>query len=266
MTTAGAYLSVSKNLDRWRAIAAKTPTVALETKYFNANIGKATSIEALLKNRRLFNYAMKAFGLGDRTDAIGMMRKVLEQGVDSPKDLARKLNNPNILAFAQAFDYAGAKADVGSGDFIKTVTGRYIEQAMQAEQGRQNPGVELALYFRDHAPQLTSIYGVLADKKLLEVVQTALGIPAASSRQPIDTQARLLGAKVKIDDFKDARKLDAFIARFAAMYDLANPGAGSAPSTNANAILYGASFLGSDQPVGVDMSLLLRRQNAARGF
>ncbi len=263
MTTAGAYLSVSKNLDRWRAIAAKTPTVALETKYFTAHLGKATTSEALLKDRRLFSYAMKAFGLGDRTNAIGMMRKVLEQGVDSPKDLARTLNNPNILAFATAFDYAGAKADVASADFIKTVTGRYIEQAMQAEQGKQNPGVELALYFREHAPHLTSAYGVLADKKLLEVVQTALDIPAASSRQPIDTQARLLGAKVKIEDFKDAKKLDAFIARFAAMYDLANPGTGSASYTNANAILYGASFLGSDQPIGVDMSVLLRRQNAA---
>ncbi len=266
MTTAATYLSVSKNLDHWRAITAKTATVALETKYFNANIGKATSIDALLKNRRLFNYAMKAFGLGDRTNAVGLMRKVLEQGVDSSKDLARTLHDSNILAFAQAFDYAGAKADVSSSDFAKTVTGRYIEQAMQAEQGKQNPGVELALYFRDHAPQLTSVYGVLADRKLLEVVQTALGLPAASSRQPIDTQARLLGAKVKIADFKDTKKLDAFIARFSAMYDLANPDAGSAVSTNANAILYGSSFLGSDQPIGVDMSLLLRRQTAARGF
>lgn len=266
MTTAGTYLLVSKNLDRWRAIAAGAPEVASETKYFKANIGKATSIEALLKDRRLLNYAMKAFGLGDRTNAIGLMRKTLEQGVDSPKDLARTLNNPGILAFANAFDYAGAKAEVNSEDFIKTITGRYVEQAMQAEQGKSNPGVELALYFRERAPQLTSVYGVLADKKLLEVVQTALKIPTASSRQPIDTQARLLKAKLNVEDFKDQKKLDRFIGRFAAMYDLANPGAGSTPSANGNAILYSASFLGADQPISVDISLLLRRQNAARGF
>jgi hypothetical protein len=264
MTTAGAYLQVSKNLDRWRAIAAKAPDVSLETKYFRENIGKATSSEALLKNRRLLNCALKAFGLGDKTNAIGMMRKVLEQGVDSPKDLARTLNNPNILAFATSFDYAGANAPVQSGAFAKSVVERYVEQAMLAEQGRQNPGVELALYFRSRAPQLTSVYGVLADRKILQVVQTALDIPAASSRQPIDTQARLMKARLKIEDFRDARKLDNFIARFAAAYDRDNPGAGTASVTNANALLYTASFLGSDQPIGVDMALLLRRQNAAR--
>jgi hypothetical protein len=155
---------------------------------------------------------------------------------------------------------------VDSSDFAKTVTDRYVEQAMQTDQGAQNPGVQFALYFRERAPQLTSIYGVLADKSLLKVVQTALNIPAASSAQPVDTQARLMKAQVNIDDFKDPKKLDAFIARFAAMYDKDNPGAGSMTDMNANAILYSGSFLGSDQPVSVDMSLLLRRQNAARGF
>ncbi|MGE5389159.1 MAG: DUF1217 domain-containing protein [Hyphomicrobiales bacterium] len=266
MTTVGTYLSVANNLTRWRGIAARKPQVASDTKYFQANIGKATSIDALMKDRRLLNYALKAFGLGDMTYAVGMMRKVLEQGVDSSRDLANTLNNANILAFAKAFDYAGGAAQVGSADFAKTVTDRYVEQAMQGDQGNQNPGVQLALYFRQRAPQLTSIYGVLADKSLLKVVQTALDIPAASSRQPVDTQARLLKARVNIADFKDAKKLDAFIARFAAMYDTQNPGAGSNVDPSANALLYSASFLGSDQPVGVDMSLLLRRQNAARGF
>jgi hypothetical protein len=256
MTTVGTYLSVANNLTRWRGIAARKPQVASDTKYFQANIGKATTVDAL----------MKAFGLGDMTYAVGMMRKVLEQGVDSSRDLANTLNNANILAFAKAFDYAGGAAQVGSADFAKTVTDRYVEQAMQGDQGDQNPGVQLALYFRQRAPQLTSIYGVLADKSLLKVVQTALDIPAASSRQPVDTQARLLKARVSIADFKDAKKLDAFISRFAAMYDTQNPGAGSNVDPSANALLYSASFLGSDQPVGVDMSLLLRRQNAARGF
>lgn len=267
MTTVATYLSVANNLDRWRGIAARAPDVGAETRYFKANIGKATSAEALLKDRRLFNYAMKAFGLGDRTYATGLMRKVLEQGVDGPKDLAKTLNNANILAFAKAFDYAGGMADVASESFVKNVTDRYVEQAMRAEQGKQNPGVEMALYFRERAPQLTNIYGVLADKTILKVVQTALDIPEGAGRQPVDTQARLLKGRLKIEDFKDPKKLDNFIARFSAMYDMQNPGAGMTASTvNANAILYSASYAGSDAPVGVDMSLLLRRQNAARGF
>jgi hypothetical protein len=266
VTTLGSYLTVANDLARWRAVAAKTPEVAADTKYFQANISKATSIDALLKDRRLFNYAMKAFGLGDRTYAIGLMRKTLEQGVDDSGALANTLRDPNILAFAQAFDYAGKGDAVASQSLADTVTGRYVEQAMQAGQGKQNPGVELALYFREHAPQLTSVYGVLADKKLLQVVQTALGISSKTSAQPIDTQARLLKTKLNMDDFKDARKLDAFIARFSAMYDLQNAGATPQSAVGANAILFSASLAGSDGPVGVDLSLILQLRNATRAL
>jgi hypothetical protein len=266
MTTIGSYLAVANDLGRWRAVAAKAPDVAAETAYFQAKISQATSIDALLKDRRLFNYAMKAFGLGDKTYALGLMRKALEQGVDNPGALANTLRNPAILAFATAFDYTGKGGAAVTASLAETVTGKYVEQAMQTAQGRQNPGVELALYFRERAPQLTSIYGVLADNKLLEVVQTALDISPTTSAQPVDTQARLLGAKVAIADFKDEKKLSAFIARFSAMYDMQNAGATPAAVTNANAVLYGASLIGSDGPVGVDLSLILRRQAALRGF
>jgi len=264
MTTIASYLSVANDLGRWRGVAAKAPDVAAETRYFQANFSKATSIDALLKDRRLFNYAMKAFGLGDRTYAAGLMRKALTQGTADPRALANTLHDPNILAFVKAFDYAGKGGAAASQSLADSVTGRYVEQAMQAAQGRQNPGVELALYFREHAPQLTSVYGLLADRKLLQVVQTALDISPNTSAQPIDTQARLLNAKLNIGDFKDAKKLEAFIARFSAMYDMQNAGAAPASVTNANAILYSASFIGSEGPVGVDVSLILRLQNAAR--
>ena len=266
MTTISSYLTVANDLGRWRSITEKSPDVALETKYFKDNIGKATTIDALLKDRRLFNYAMKAFGLGDRTFAVGMMRKVMEQGVDDPQALARTLRNPNILAFAKAFDYAGKGEAVPSGALAADVSARYVEIALQAEQGKQNPGVELALYFRQKAPELTNIFGVLADRKLLRVVQTALDISERTSAQPIDTQARLLKGMLNVEDFKDKKKLDAFIARFSAMYDMQNQGSVPAGMITSNAILFSASQIGSDGPIGVDLSLILRMQNANRTF
>ncbi len=260
MTTLSSYLTVANDLGRWRSVAAKAPDVATATKYFSANIGKATSIDALLGDRRLFSYAMTAFGLGDRTNAVGLMRKVLEQGVTDPKALANTLNDPKILAFAKAFDFAGQGTAVPSSTLADNVTGRYVDQEMQTQQGQQSPGVALALYFQENAPKLTTIYGVLADKKLLEVVQTALGVSPDTSAQPVDTQARLLSSKLNIQDFTDPQKLGSFIARFSAMYDMNNATA-DAGASSANAILYGASLDGSGV-VGVDVSLILRLQNA----
>lgn len=221
MTTISSYLSVSTNIDKWRAIAAKKPDVQLETNYYKAHISKITSVDAFLKDRRLLNYALHAFGLGDKMQAIGMMRRVLEQGVDKPNALARTLNDRRILEFAKAFDFVGkGAASLGTTESINNVVGRYVDDAMRSSQGQQNAAVELALYFRENAPRLTSVYGLLADKKLLEVVQTALDLSPRMSSQQIDTQARLLKAKVNVADFADSKKLERFLARFATMYDV----------------------------------------------
>lgn len=267
MTTIASYLSIANDLGRWRAITEKAPDIALEKKYFKENIGKATTIDDFLKDRRLFSFAMKAFGLGDRTSAVGLMRKVLEQGVEDPEALAYTLHNPNIRAFARAFDFKSQGAELVTSDtLIADVAQRYVDQALQANQGKRNPGVELALYFREKAPNVATIYGILGDKKLLQVVQTALGISPKTSAQNIDTQARLLKAKLNVEDFKDPAKLSAFIARFSAMYDTENPGTVSADVISSNAILFSASQAGSDGPIGVDFSLILRMQSARRAF
>ncbi len=258
MSTISSYLMISKDLPKWQGITAKKPAVSVQTKYFQENITKVKSADQLLNNPRLFAYSMTAFGLGDKINAKGLMKQVLQQGVTDSNALANKLNNPNILAFAKAFDFkdTGA-ATTSSPTLAQNVIARYTETALETDQSKQNPGVELALYFQRNAPNLTSVYGILADKKLLTVVQTALGISPLTSAQPIDTQKRLLANKVNIADFKDAKKLQAFIARFAAMYDSVNgdPSNPTAAALSApNALLLGASDAGG----GIDPALLLR--------
>lgn len=264
MTTLSAYLSVTTNIDRWRQITAKNPDVRVETQYFKERFSKIASIDAFIRDRRLFVYALRAFGLGDKSQATALMRRVLEQGVDRPNALARTLNDRRMLDFAKAFDFVGkGAAALTTAESIEGVVGRYVDEAMRAAQGRQNAGVELALYFRDKAPKLTSIYGLLADKKLLEVVQTALDLSPRMSSQQIDTQARLLKAKITLSDFTDPHKLDRFLSRFASMYDLkhANDAAGGA---TANPLLFAAAAQARGESPGMDFSLLLRRQNLYR--
>jgi hypothetical protein len=117
------------------------------------------------------------------------------------------------------------------------------------------------LHFQQQAPNITSVYGILADKNLLTVVQTALGISPMTSAQPVDTQFRLLSSKLNLMDFQDPKKLNAFISRFAAMYDLNNGDASSASYTAANApnaILLGAAMDGTGGVMGIDQNLLLQ--------
>jgi hypothetical protein len=235
MTTLSSYLTIANNINRWLAATAQNPGVSVATNYFEQNIGKVKSADDLVNNPRLFDYAMTAFGLGDMTYAQGLMKQVLAQGVTSSNALANTLPNPNILAFAKAFDFADNGASTtNSATLVANVVNRYLENSLQTAQGEQDPGVQLALYFQQNAPNITSIYGILADKNLLTVVQTALGISPLTSAEPIDTQAHMLSSLVNISDFKDPAKLQLFIERFAALYD-------SSSSSGANGGLSSAS-------------------------
>jgi hypothetical protein len=260
MSTVSSYLQISKNLDRWQKITAKKPEVALQTKYFSDNIKKVKSGDELIKNPRLFNFAMTAFGLGDMKYAKGLMQKVLQQGVASNKALANTLPNPRIQAFAKAFDFAANGASTTNSDsFVASIVARYTENAMESDVGKSNPGVELALYFHRNAPNITSIYGILADKDLLKVVETTLDLPPQMAAQQIDTQKRLLEQKLKLADLKDPKKLEAFIARFAAMYDMKNPDASGSESTGVSALLGGDAAT-------INYNLLAQLQSAKGGF
>lgn len=264
MTTLSTYLSVTANIDRWRQITATSPDVQVDTRYFRDRFQKVASIEAFIKDRRLLAYALRAFGLGERIEATALVRRVLEQGVDRPDALARTLNDRRILDFARAFDFVGKGAGVlTKPENVNAIVDRYVDNALRESQGAPNAGVALALYFRDNAPKLTSIYGLLADKKLLEVVQTALDISPRMSSQQIDTQARLLKKKITIKDFSDPQKVERFLARFATMYDLKNARDFS-PNVNASPLLFASAAQARGESPGVDFNLILRRQNIFR--
>lgn len=245
-TTLSSYLLVNKNLSKWQTITSKQPDVALQTKYYQDNITKVKTIDQFVNNYRLFSYAMTAFGLGDRVSyAKGLIRKVLQEGTQDRAALAYKLNDSRILAFARTFDFKvygeGTTQTLAVRD---QVVAQYTAQALESAQGKYNQGVQMALYFKRKAPELTNIYGILADKTLLSVVQTALDISPYMSNQPIDSQAKLLSSKLKIADFKDAKKLDNFIQRFTAMYDMNNGGTGTSTGQTANALIAGSSAVG----------------------
>lgn len=78
MTTLSSYLSIARNLPKYQAMTARSAAVATQTKYFQANIGTVKSAADLVKNPRLFNYAMTGFGLGDRLYAKSLMAQAMQ--------------------------------------------------------------------------------------------------------------------------------------------------------------------------------------------
>ena len=252
-TTTAAYLAVTQNLTRYQAMTAAEPAVKTATAYYQANIGNVTSVADLVGNYRLLSYALDAYGLGDQINAKALITQVLEGGVSNPKSLANTLSDSRWKAFAAAFDFAGNGApSVSSASAVKTTTADYVEQQLESDQGAQDVGVQLALYFHRVAPTVSNEYGILADPNLLEVAQTIFGLSPATSATNIDAQAKALSQLMPISDLQDPKKLQQLTERFTAMYDLSyGPGSGATTSlavssNNSSSSLSGAATVMAD--------------------
>jgi hypothetical protein len=133
---------------------------------------------------------------------------------------------------------------------------KYHRLTLEEEAGVDNTGVRLALYFERNAPDITSVYGILADTALGEVVRTALGLPAELAASDIDKQADLIKSRLDIEDFKDPEKLGKFLDRFTALWELDNPSFGSVDSS---------LLLSSSAGFGITPDLMLSINNLKLG-
>ena len=211
--------------------SAKQTATKNEDVYYSDTIGTIQSVDDLLKDKRLVAYVQKAFGLDAKTATNDVLRKAMISDPMDPKSYVNQKGNTQYRALATAFNFdaAGKIATVPKlqaqdrGDLVAT-SDLYLRQSLEQEAGGDNEGVRLALYFQRIAPTVASPYGILADKALLQVTQTALGLPATMSNADIDVQANMISKKLNIADLKDPKKLEKLIARFSALYDLNNSG------------------------------------------
>ena len=251
LTTMTTYRMYSSNMERSLDTTAKQPVVSRESKYYLDNIAKVKSIDDFLRDKRLFSFAMRAFGLDDMVDAKAYMRKVLAEGTDDPASFANRLTDKRFKEFASTFNFAryGETTTV----FERTRQGtvdRYVRLSLEAQVGQTSEGARLALYFKRKAPEISSVYGLLADKSLIPVVRTALGLDSSTSLMPIDKQAKLIASRLDVEDLRDPEKLEKFVTRFATMWDL-NNGTGTTPIP---------LLIGTQRPmIGIDILQSLQR-------
>jgi hypothetical protein len=253
--TMTSYRLIASDMTRSLQRVSKEPVVSRETAYFQENIGNVKSIDDFMSDTRLFNYAMKAFGL----EAKAFVRKILTEGVTDDDAMANKLTDKRYKEFATVFDFAGKGAEATqSTDAQQGVVDKYLRQTLETEAGDQNEGVRLALYFQRKASTITNAYEILGDKALLTTVQTMFGWPTTMSNADIDKQAKMVEGKIDISQLSDPDYVSKLISRFTAMYEMNNPSASSPASI--------ASFLlGSTSSIGISTAILTTLQNFKPG-
>ena len=217
------YSVITRDLDQSITQVKATPEVAREVEYYRDNIGNVTSIEDFIGDRRLFDFAMKAFGLGDMAYAKAFMGKVLEGSLDDDNSLVNTLADKRYQEFAKTFNFnAYGSATTAFGRAQQGVVDMYLRQTLEENAGSDNEGVRLALYFERKASNIESAYDILADKALGAVVRTVLGLPDSIAFLDIDRQKEMIESRLDFADFQDPEKVGEFVQRFTTMWDVAN--------------------------------------------
>ncbi len=253
ISTFTGYTNITSDLARSLNQVREQPPVQRETEYYLANIENVDTIKELVEDTRLFNYAMRAHGLGDMLYAKAFMVKVLEEGRDSDDAFANSLADSRYREFAETFDFH-RYGDLATtfGRAREGVVDKFLRQTLEEDAGETNQGVRLALYFERKAPGLESVYSILADKALGTVVRTALGLPETTALLDIDKQVEIIGSKLDIADLRDPDKLDKFLRRFSNLWELANP--------SSNQIQTAGLLFGQSEQFGISPELMLTIQ------
>lgn len=208
--------------------AAKQEVIKTETKAYLEAIGSTSSLDDLLKESKTLDYALKAYGLDDDKLSIEDIRKILTSDLSDRKSFANSKDDGSYVEFAKAFNFTTNGTVTLDIDSVQSQSAKlttenlFLLQTLEEKAGNENEGVRLALYFRRTAPLLTSTTAILADKAALEVVKTAFGLPDGFTQLDTAKQVEILDKKIKVADFKDPIKLDKFITRFSALYDVSN--------------------------------------------
>ncbi len=253
-----AYKNLTTNQTRSLQNIANQPATARDIAYFKANIGNIKTVDEFVANTRIFNFAMQAYGLKDMVYAKAFIKKALNEGVANTNTFAMKLSDTRFREFVSAFNFAANGASTTTSTAVTQGTvDKYTESLLEEQAGNQSDGLRLALNFKAKIGGVSSLYGILGNAALYQVVRTALGLPQAMSSVDIDKQVKIIGDKFKLTDMQDPKKLDAFITRFLATYDMQNTDTSSTASGSVASLFTSGS-------TGVDINTLLALQSIKR--
>ncbi|ACI53842.1 protein of unknown function DUF1217 [Rhizobium leguminosarum bv. trifolii WSM2304] len=200
-----------------------------EVDYFAKGMAKVKSLDDFLDDSRLTDLVLKANNLDPKDYDKATLKKIFTSDPDDKKSYLNAKADARFKDIVAAFNFdkdgnlTRAKMGTIQNKAAEEHTQElYVQQTMEAQQGESNDGVRLALYFSRKAPSITSIYSILGDKALYQVVTTAYSLPSQMSGMDVTKQADLLNRFVKLEDLQDPKKVDKLVRRFTAMYDVQN--------------------------------------------
>lgn len=200
-----------------------------EVDYFGKTMPSIKSLDDFLGDKRLTDLVLKARGLDPKDYDKDTLKKIFTSDPDDKKSYLNTKADERFKDIVASFNF-NKDGDL-TRDKMGTIQDKqaeaktqqmYVELTLENQEGETNDGVRMALYFKRKSDGITSLYQILGDKALYQVIQTAYSLPQQISSMDVDKQVDLLGRFVKLEDLQDPKKVDKLVKRFTAMYDIQN--------------------------------------------
>lgn len=215
-----------------------------ETEYYSEQMLSIQTASEFLSDSRLTNVVLKSYGIDPKDVTSDFLKQVFSSDLDDPKSFVNQQKDGVWAEMLGSFNFdssgnltrAGETGAQSRGKIIETEH-KYTRLTLEEQQGEDNNGVRLALYFERMAPTINTAYDILGDTALLEFFRVSYSLPDTFSNLDVDKQAELVKKYMNLSDLEDPDKVSKMVSKFSALYDLEN----SDSSSSALSILTGSS-------------------------
>jgi hypothetical protein len=264
-STLGRYRFVQRTMDKQVQMYRANPMVRGDIKHFEVNIGKASSLDDLMKKDfRSWRTLLTAFGLEDQANQRALAKKVLESDLNDRRSLANTIKDGRWKSLAAAVNFKeSGLSNLKQEAWVDNIVDRIVSEGIEKKEGETNEGVRLALYFKRQAPFITNWFQTMADKAVGKVIRTAFGLPDSFARLDVDQQRSVLEQRGRkegftIADFKDPKKVERLIEKFSVRFDMQNS-QGRVSNSPLLSLFQAGGQNAAFQPISIDPRLALAR-------
>ena len=238
------YETYVKNEASYAQKAAKAdPATQTALNYFEKTAPTLTTPQALLKNYRVLQVVLDAFGMSSMINEQGMLKQMMTQNPTAKNSLVQQIANPAYLQFAQVManwnppPFSSAKT-------MASIMQNYMTNQFEVGANQQNPGMQAALYFTRNIGAVTTIPELMSDNTLLNVVQTNLGLPMQFGLLNYSQQLNILSNGVDLKKFQNPSYVNTYVQKFLVL-NQESSGSGGAANPLVNLIGGAASGFSS---------------------
>lgn len=150
------------------------PVIARELQYYRDTIGSIRSVDEFLANDRIYNYAIKAYGLEEMGYAKAFIRKVLESDLTDPNSFANRLQDTKYRALAAAYDFGNTVSTkaVQTSSQIDNLVGTYERNVENRDLVlREDIG-----YYGRMIGSIANVDDIFKNSRMRDIVFTAFDI------------------------------------------------------------------------------------------